>query len=52
LDLVPAEWLHLTMQGIGFVDEVAVDAERIVAAVRCRCAALAPVMLTLGPTVL
>jgi len=53
LDLVPAEWLHLTMQGIGFVDEVgAGDAERIVAAVRCRCAALAPVTLTLGPAVL
>jgi 2'-5' RNA ligase len=50
LDLVPAEWLHLTMQPVGFVDEVgAADAERIVAAVRRRCAALAPVRLTLGP---
>jgi 2'-5' RNA ligase len=27
LDLIPAQWLHLTMQGIGFVDEV--DADRI-----------------------
>lgn len=25
LDLIPAEWLHLTMQGIGFVDEVSDD---------------------------
>lgn len=50
LDLVPAEWLHLTMQPVGFVDEVgAADAERFVAAVRRRCAALAPVTLTLGP---
>lgn len=50
LDLVPAEWLHLTMQGIGFADEVgAGDTVRIVAAVRRRCAGLAPVRLTLGP---
>jgi len=50
LDLVPAEWLHLTMQSICFVDEIgAADAERIVAAVRRRCGALAPVRLTLGP---
>jgi 2'-5' RNA ligase len=27
LDLIPAQWLHLTMQGIGFVDEV--DSDRI-----------------------
>jgi 2'-5' RNA ligase len=50
LDVVPAEWLHLTMQGIGFADEVdAGDLERVVAAVGRRCAALAPVRLTLGP---
>jgi 2'-5' RNA ligase len=50
LDLVPAEWLHLTTQAVGFADEVgAGDAERIVAAVRRRCAALAPLRLTLGP---
>jgi 2'-5' RNA ligase len=53
LDLVPVEWLHLTVQGIGFAGEVgAGDAERIVAAVRRRCATLAPVRLTLGPAVL
>jgi 2'-5' RNA ligase len=53
LDLLPAEWLHLTVQAIGFADEIgAGDAERIVAAVRRRCAALAPVRLTLGPAVL
>jgi 2'-5' RNA ligase len=50
LDLVPFEWLHLTVQSIGFAEKVAVgDLERIVAAVRRRCAALAPVTLTLGP---
>jgi 2'-5' RNA ligase len=53
LDLVPVEWLHLTVQTIGFADEVGPgDAERIVAAVRGRCAALAPLRLTLGPAVL
>jgi 2'-5' RNA ligase len=50
LDLVPLGWLHLTVQGIGFADEVAAsDLERIAAAVRRRCATLAPVRLTLGP---
>ena len=50
LDLVPVEWLHLTVQAVGFADEVGPgDAERIVAAVRRRCAALAPPRLTLGP---
>jgi 2'-5' RNA ligase len=50
LDLVPAEWLHLTVQPVGFADEVgAGDAERIVVAVRRRCAVLAPLGLTLGP---
>jgi 2'-5' RNA ligase len=50
LDLVPAEWLHLTVQAVGFADEVGPgDAERMVAAVRRRCAALTPPRLTLGP---
>jgi 2'-5' RNA ligase len=50
LDLVPVEWLHLTVQPIGFADEVdAGDAERIVAAAGRRCATLSPLRLTLGP---
>jgi 2'-5' RNA ligase len=50
LDLVPAGWLHLTVQPVGFADQVGPgDAERIVAAVRRHCAALAPLRLTLGP---
>jgi 2'-5' RNA ligase len=50
LDLVPVEWLHLTVQTIGFADEVGPgDTERIVAAARRRCATLTPLRLTLGP---
>ncbi|HEV8164118.1 MAG TPA: hypothetical protein VGR74_06675 [Actinomycetota bacterium] len=50
LDPVPVEWLHLTVQGFGFADELgAGEVERMVAAVGRRCAALAPLRLTLGP---
>jgi hypothetical protein len=50
LDPALVKWLHLTVQGIGFADEVGVgDVERIVAPVRRRCAAPAPVRLTVGP---
>lgn len=50
LDPVPMEGLHLTMQGVGFTDEVGgEDLEAIVAAARARCARLAPFRLTLGP---
>jgi 2'-5' RNA ligase len=53
LDLVPFEWLHLTVQPVGFADEVgAGELERIVAAVGRRCVALAPLRLTLGPATL
>jgi len=49
LDVVPNEWLHLTMQGIGFVNEVSGDdVDAIVAHARTRCAALAPMKLTFG----
>jgi 2'-5' RNA ligase len=37
LDIIPLRWLHLTIQGVGFIDEVdRQDVERIVAAVRDR----------------
>ncbi|MBV8541999.1 MAG: 2'-5' RNA ligase family protein [Pseudonocardiales bacterium] len=50
LDPIPVRWLHLTMQGIGFTDEVdRADVGAIVDAARCRCAALAPFTVTLGP---
>jgi len=52
LDLVPDEWLHLTMQEVAFSDEVP-GAERtaIIAAARDGLAPLAPVTVTIGPPV-
>ncbi|HMH90378.1 MAG TPA: 2'-5' RNA ligase family protein, partial [Streptosporangiaceae bacterium] len=50
LDFVPARWLHLTTQGVGFTDEVSEpDIEAIVSAARSRLAAVPPVRVTLGP---
>lgn len=50
LDPIPVRWLHLTMQGIGFTDEVdRADVDAIVTAARDRCAELAPFTITLGP---
>lgn len=50
LDAVPLKWLHLTVQGIGFTDEVNEDdLQQIIAAARARCAQLAPITLNLGP---
>ncbi len=47
VDPVPTNWLHLTMQGVGFADEVSTsDLGRIVEAVRARLASLATVALT------
>jgi 2'-5' RNA ligase len=50
LDLIPERWLHLTMQGIGFTDEVS---EREIAdiadAARKHLANQRPVSLTVGP---
>jgi 2'-5' RNA ligase len=52
LDLIPVEWLHLTVQGVGFVDEVGEqDVEAILTAARRRCAELAPVELTFGSAI-
>ncbi|MFT7837706.1 2'-5' RNA ligase family protein [Saccharothrix sp. BKS2] len=50
LDRVPARWLHLTLQGIGFTDEIdRRDVDDIVEAARTRCAELEPFTVTLGP---
>jgi 2'-5' RNA ligase len=50
LDPVPLRWLHLTMQGLGFTDQIArADVDRIVAAVEKRCAGLLPVEVRIGP---
>jgi 2'-5' RNA ligase len=50
LDLVPFEWLHLTMQGVGFTDEISrSDVQQIAAAAKMRCGEMASATLTLGP---
>src|SRR5512135_2409914 len=47
LDLVPHRWLHLTVQGVGFTDEVpATNALAVTDAARRRLARLGPVRLT------
>jgi hypothetical protein len=52
LDLIPGEWLHLTMQGIGFADEVSdADLSAIIIAAKTRLAAVPPVTVAIGPPV-
>jgi len=47
LDLIPHEWLHLTMQGVGFTDEVSdEDISAIANAARHRLAQLPPARFT------
>ncbi|MGW0504039.1 2'-5' RNA ligase family protein [Micromonospora sp. NPDC003241] len=49
LDPIPPQWLHLTMQGVGFVDEVdEADVKRIIEATQARCKVLEPFDLSLG----
>jgi 2'-5' RNA ligase len=50
LDLVPQEALHLTMQGVGFTDEISdEDIRALVHAAHERCRYVAPFKLALGP---
>ena len=50
LDLVPDRWLHLTMQGVGFTDEVTdTDLAAIIIAASARLAKASPVVATLAP---
>ncbi|MCA2223496.1 2'-5' RNA ligase family protein [Nonomuraea aurantiaca] len=51
---IPARWLHLTVQGVGFVDEVPEEQlDQIAEAVRVRLGELGPVELTFHrPTLL
>ena len=50
LDLIPARWLHLTTQGVGFTDEVSdSDAANVVSTARRRLASVPPTAVTLGP---
>ncbi|HEU4947042.1 MAG TPA: 2'-5' RNA ligase family protein [Kribbella sp.] len=47
---VPLQWLHLTMQGVGFTDRVdRRDVDVIVSAARARCAELGSFTATIGP---
>jgi 2'-5' RNA ligase len=50
LDLVSVDGIHLTVQGVGFTDEVsAEDLERICEAARSRCSDVPPIRANLGP---
>jgi 2'-5' RNA ligase len=50
LDPIPQQWLHLTIQGVGFSDEVdANDVARIIEAVTARLSGVSPFTATLGP---
>ncbi|MGW1728962.1 2'-5' RNA ligase family protein [Streptomyces sp. NPDC002306] len=51
--LIPDQWLHLTMQGIGFVGEASEkDVDRIVAAARERLAEVSAFDAEIGPAVI
>jgi 2'-5' RNA ligase len=53
LDPIPDQWLHLTMQGIGFIDEVdRADVDAIVDAARVRLAAVPAFDIALSAPVL
>ncbi|MEU9332907.1 2'-5' RNA ligase family protein [Streptomyces sp. NPDC048290] len=53
LTLIPDQWLHLTMQGIGFVGEVKeVDVHAITEAARSRMADVPAFDLEIGPAIL
>lgn len=50
LDPIPARWLHLTMQGLGFTDAIEpADVDAIVQATKRRVTELRPFTVTIGP---
>lgn len=52
LDVIPEQWLHLTVQGVGFAHEVDhADVEKIAAAARTRLLRIEPFDITVGPAV-
>jgi 2'-5' RNA ligase len=52
LDVIPPQWLHLTMLGVGFVDQIdEAEAQRIAESARRRLARLAPITVRIGPAV-
>lgn len=49
---IPQQWLHMTMQGVGFTNEVSEETLNAIAdAVTERVASIGPVAVTLGPPV-
>ena len=53
VDPVPTDWLHLTMQGMGFTSDISeFERNRIVEAVRARLATIPAPTLTFGRSVL
>jgi len=52
LDLIPAEWLHMTLHGVGFVDQVSPgDADAVLRAVSEAVAGVQPPTVTFGQVV-
>lgn len=52
LDLIPDQWLHLTMQGVGFVDEVdQADVDQLVQVAQAKLAIIEPFTVSLGSAV-
>jgi len=52
LDLVPQEWLHLTMQGVGFIGDIKrAELSRVIAATRPLLALFPTMELTFGPVI-
>jgi 2'-5' RNA ligase len=52
LDPIPHQWLHLTTQGLGFVDEVPEpEVDAVIAAVGERLAKIQPPSITIGPAI-
>lgn len=50
VDVVPAPWLHMTLDDVGFADELAADqVELVVSSARASVAGWVPPPLTLGP---
>jgi 2'-5' RNA ligase len=50
LDPVPVEWLHLTMQNVGFSDEVSRnELQAVIEAAERRCRTIEPFVIRLGP---
>ncbi|MFE0357520.1 2'-5' RNA ligase family protein [Streptomyces nigra] len=53
LTLIPDQWLHLTMQGINFIDEIdETDVDAVVAAARPRLAAIPAFDAQFGPAII